>query len=549
MKTIFFYIAIFSFINAWANEIKTLTRVADCTATDTKSWIACKTLLESNSIKTIAVENNILCGVNDNCALTINQNSNIAIFSSNNSTIKRTGRFNRPIIELNAISGAEISNLNLEESINTPVQPTPGAQEINPDCKNINCAPPISINSSSDVVVDHLRITNGKIFNIALFNNSNVIISNSTITNAWWFGVWGQDNLKVLFSKNEFSHNRSNAILIDLNKSQDTQFIGNRFNGNHYASAFHVCGNGNEPCPGGQLDLVNNVKNVLIANNLFENGKMEGEFPEDKNHNWISGIEFETQSGNVENTTITNNTIINNSGSPFYVNAPNPNSQDSFSIDLTVSNNKFCNNRTSNYYASGSPWGMSIKFFNNDLICAPPASGVISANPNPCNIAGSSQTCTSQISWQTSNATSPCLFAKETKQLISCNTKGNIKFPGINAAGIIFELHQKNDINSLLITSLLVKGLAPIPSGKLQASVNPCKINPNTGSCSTAITWQASNAPNACIFLKETKQLFGCGTKGTQSASWINKSGYNFELHLSKDINSLLLDTLKIYGN
>jgi len=91
-------------------------------------------------------------------------------------------------------------------------------------------------------------------------------------------------------------------------------------------------------------------------------------------------------------------------------------------------------------------------------------SGTINASPNPCNISSSApgSTCLSNISWQTANASSACIFlvaGDNSPKLFACDPATTAPAPWILPhLNYTFELRQTNDENSLLLGTVDVTG-------------------------------------------------------------------------------------------
>ena len=76
------------------------------------------------------------------------------------------------------------------------------------------------------------------------------------------------------------------------------------------------------------------------------------------------------------------------------------------------------------------------------------------------------------------------------------------------------------------------------PAGKISASPKPCTIPPGSGNCTSYISWSTSGVRNACVYIRETGQLFGCGLSGfRQKADFIGESGFNFDLRTNRVAN------------
>lgn len=93
-----------------------------------------------------------------------------------------------------------------------------------------------------------------------------------------------------------------------------------------------------------------------------------------------------------------------------------------------------------------------------------------------------------------------------------------------------------------------VKNAVTVPSGSVSASPNPCSIPAGGVSCTAAVSWQAANAPQAGLFVREQGVLVS-GAPGTYSPSYINAAGFNFDVRADQaNANSTLLATVLVKG-
>lgn len=341
-----------------------------CSANDTETWKICSSKITDGSIDTIEVNGQINCS-DSTCSLQVQNKKTVSILGLSNAKFYRSAGFDKPLLAFYQVENVVISNIDFYDIENVAYKAKSGDQEINSLCLSYSdqkCEPIVSIQSTTQVEIRKSKFLNGKIFGIALANNDKVFISDSLVQNSWWFGIWGKNNRLLEFSNNQFLNNRSNAFLMSFEKSEKTLIKDNYFSGNHHATAFHVCGTGSEPCPGGQIDLIEQVNNVEITNNTFVNGRLSLEFPEDKNHNWISAIEFEPHDKNISNVKIHNNTISNNSGSEFYLNLPTGDQNRQLLNGFSFYNNTLCNNTTQGAtFGSTFRWGSQVNSYGNTI--------------------------------------------------------------------------------------------------------------------------------------------------------------------------------------
>lgn len=451
---------------------------SSCTAVDVSGWIECKNKMSNGAIKKIIIEKDINCSKADDCSLSVSDKNDLTITSNNNVKIVRNSGFGRALIQFTNVKNGEISNVNFIEPINNPIQLSKGAQEVNSECKDYNyaCDSLIKIDKSSNVSVKNVKIINGKLFGLSLYDNESILVEDSEISNSWWFGIWGGANKKLIIKKTKFLNNRSNGALLDFKNAVEVKIVDSLFSGNHHATAFHVCEGGGAPCPGGQIDFVNHVQNLTVENNVFENGKMSGEFPEDINHNWVSAIEFEPHAQNIQNVVIKNNIIKNNTGSSFFVNAPSSGKEASFIADIVFADNQVCNNGTKYNFPNGASWGKQVKIFNSRDVCAEDSSGVISANS--CSISSRGDVCSIDVKWEASTD-SVCMWSGDT--LWACEGKSVTKkypYVGINPVNLILRAGKTVD-SPELARMVVVAQLASVKNPFIKSFGAGC----NDGNC------------------------------------------------------------------
>lgn len=341
-----------------------------CSAKDSETWKSCLSKISDGSIDTIEVTGQINCP-DSSCSLQVQNKKTFSILGLSNAKFYRSAGFDKALLSFYQVENVVISNIDFFDIENVAYKAKAGDQEINKLClaySGQKCEPIVSIQSATQVEIRKSKFLNGKIFGITLVNNDKVFMSDSIIQGSWWFGIWGNSNRLLEFSNNQFLNNRSNAFLMSFEKSEKTLIKNNYFSGNHHATAFHTCGTGSDPCPGGQIDLVEQVNNVEIANNTFVNGRLSLEFPEDTNHNWISAIEFEPHDKNISNVKIHNNTISNNSGSEFYLNLPTGDQNRQLLNGFSFYSNTLCNNTTQGTtFGSTFHWGSQINSYGNTV--------------------------------------------------------------------------------------------------------------------------------------------------------------------------------------
>lgn len=455
---VFFALGLFCLV-LFQNATLPTTPAQICTATDLSSWINCKEQIKNKSSYKIIVNGTIHC-TGDICNTAITNKASVTITSDSLGVFVRESGFASPLLSFSRVSEVNISNITIKEPKNIPVQPQPGLAEINSLCEDApksQCGITLSVSGAENVSIKNVSIYNAKRIALGIAYSKNVMVENSYIDDSFHFGSWASKNEKLTIQNSLFTNSRSNAIIADLSKSIETKIIGNRFTNNHRATAFHVCDSSKTaPCPGGQIDLAVESSNVEVAHNIFENAKMSIEFPEDKNHDWISGIEFESK--NISNVLIHDNIIRNHSGSDFFLNMPNITDP---KIQLVFKDNRTCNNRTQGFnYLEEFIWTQEISKINNVTDCSDSKSamGTLSMTSAPCIVKLGQKNCSTQISWNTRNAPNACLFVASSRKLVACSPSyQNLSIDWITNKVVKFELRAERNYFSRKLSEVTVK--------------------------------------------------------------------------------------------
>jgi hypothetical protein len=170
-----------------------------------------------------------------------------------------------------------------------------------------------------------------------------------------------------------------------------------------------------------------------------------------------------------------------------------------------------------------------------------PPTGTIQASP--CTIAQGSNTCTSQISWSSSNAQNPCVLLRETGTLFAWGTSGTSAAPWINSSGYTFDLRNGSTPSAPLLATIRVSGVR----ATIGATPNPCALGQANGVCTTTLSWN-SNAPNACVVLRESSTPVACAAAGSVNLPWITQAGYNLDLRNGSTASAPLLGSVHARG-
>lgn len=87
------------------------------------------------------------------------------------------------------------------------------------------------------------------------------------------------------------------------------------------------------------------------------------------------------------------------------------------------------------------------------------------------------------------------------------------------------------------------------PAGTISADPNPCQIRPGSDRCTSRISWNTTNAPQAQVWVTPasggTPQLFhGLSAGSNVDAPWIVPSGYRFQLFSNASRSTLLSEVI-----
>ncbi|MHB1769624.1 MAG: hypothetical protein ACYCPH_00900 [Minisyncoccota bacterium] len=146
---------------------------------------------------------------------------------------------------------------------------------------------------------------------------------------------------------------------------------------------------------------------------------------------------------------------------------------------------------------SGDGWTGLVT--NASLTVNPAPTGTISASPNPCTITAGSSTCSSSISWSTSNTPSATVTINNGSQTFAGGTSGTQTASWIPNGSVLFTLNDSNGnaLSSVNVTGVCASGstwngsvcAANPPTASLTASPNPVAYNGRS-----TLTWSSTNA-------------------------------------------------------
>jgi parallel beta-helix repeat protein len=172
--------------------------------------------------------------------------------------------------------------------------------------KTYPCQSTISIDQSSNIVLEQVSVLHSKDHAIAVSATKGLTIQDSMIEDAGVFGIWSGSDQSSISSNVSITNNliqdvKSNGIFLSF--TQNTTISGNTLQHNHHVALFDVCGG---LCPGGQIDMLNNSSLQIYSNQI-----LDGQIDLNNATGQTDGIEIANQNTDVM---ITNNEIANNLG-------------------------------------------------------------------------------------------------------------------------------------------------------------------------------------------------------------------------------------------
>jgi hypothetical protein len=380
----------------------------------------------------------------------------------------------------------------------------------------------------------------------------------------------------VKIENNLFAENKIAAVEFYANgyKQFPNRIIGNLFIHNHRDSKYLFCpvaqpekGIAAGHCPGGQL-VIARSKHVYIEENVIRDGKIDAIDPS-KGTTYHSqgllatGIEL---SDSIENITIKNNKIYNNSGAAIFA--------DYVGEKYKVNNvNIFWNMVYGNGLKFGgqgypnlekAPYGFS--FINNigERADIPFKEAFIFADPPVCVPETNNGQCASTIQWYTNDYSNVNVRLPDNPELLlasGINNKTNV--PWISAVGAKFALEEplsKKIIDttyakaeSSVVQSPTSAPATPAPRAKviLKAEPTTCTLNA-TGLCTIRISWDSSAyrseidpvTPLKISVRENPGSVFANSAEGAQDAPWIGINGVTFDVYYKDK----LIDSLFVKG-
>ncbi len=184
-----------------------------------------------------------------------------------------------------------------------------------------------------------------------------------------------------------------------------------------------------------------------------------------------------------------------------------------------------------------------------NIVAAPAvgATATIEANNPGCILSLGASTCTTAVSWTRLNAPNAGIFVANNPTYWT-GTPGtkNFIWTRITATTLYVRL-DKNDASSQILAQI---NIVAAPAAGATASINAnnpgCTLPLGASTCTTAVSWSRSNAPNAGIFIANNP-TYWTGTPGTKNFIWTRISATTLYVRLDKnDASSQILDQISI---
>jgi parallel beta-helix repeat protein len=279
------------------------------------------------------------CSGNGTCLVDLtNVHGPVTFFGAGgvSSGFLRTDSYSYPILNLSGASDVTVANLTFDEG---PDDPACTPYQVNGSYA-YPCQSTISIDHSSNIVLEQVSVLHSKNHAIAFSATQNITIQDSLIEDAGVFGIWSGSDQSSISSNVSIANNliqdvKSNGIFLSF--TQSTTIRGNTLQHNHHVALFNEC---NGLCPGGQIDMQNNSSLQMYSNEI-RNGQIDLNTATAQ----TDGIEIANQNQDV---TITNNAIANNLGAGI---GADPGA---IGTNFRITGNKIYSNGTNLYGLSGT---------------------------------------------------------------------------------------------------------------------------------------------------------------------------------------------------
>jgi Beta-propeller repeat len=191
----------------------------------------------------------------------------------------------------------------------------------------------------------------------------------------------------------------------------------------------------------------------------------------------------------------------------------------------------------------------------------PPVSrGTLKASPNPCEIPAGAATCTTSITWTTSDLVPYAILYVEDigfghpRSGVEAGKARTVELGWIQAPPhrYIFTLFEVSATGQVPITSIEVIGKEAskpaAPSGTISAAPNPCVIPADGTTCSTVVSWNTtSDVSDARVVVTDvgvsgTPVLLAAGKSGSVTYGNVEASPHKYVFTLYGSISNRLVE-------
>jgi hypothetical protein len=413
-----------------------------CIAGNVNEFKSCLNKLSNNQTHVIEITNRIICDRTTNCQFTISNIDRVDIYGTpgSNAGFLRKEKFTNPILEIVASSNVTLSNLTFDDDLASTgcvwtswTEPT-------------NCKAQIRVNTSENIQLKQLKLTNSKSQAVEVFGKSkNISFKNSFVANTYEQGfiVRPFDVDTVVIEGNTFEKTGGSAT---PTSGKNITIKNNSFSYSQWKTPWKV--------GGGQIHISGADGVNIIGNNIFDGVALNNVLMES-----ISGIEFGRDSSNI---IVSENNITNNTAAGIN------NDKDVTLNNVVIKNNNFSTNGAnwlinkswdvpSNW--NGAWWDISKglahwKFVNNCTkgVCSPlPAQGSLSVSP--CYIKTGQTTCSAFLSWMSNF--SQDVKVKRGNNELATTKKGNRILSNISTSPETITLFNGNKV----LESLQISGI------------------------------------------------------------------------------------------
>lgn len=253
---------------------------APCTADSAQAWIKCVALYNQGQAPLIAVTLLIDCD-GDSCAATFNtQPSPVLIYAAApGAGFAISGDYKNSIISAQSATNITIRGLLFEHNC-----------WITTYNNSAGCSPTIGLYNCQSILIEGCAFESPNPWAISVWHTSFSVIANCTFRNGSMYEVWFDDepdpapNPVIGNVVEGCTFEDSWVEALHYHGRSTAEFPGiirnNYFRHNQFNPIFYTCGpNGNQLCGGGQFSLNVPCTNVVVENNVFTGGSIQGHGP------------------------------------------------------------------------------------------------------------------------------------------------------------------------------------------------------------------------------------------------------------------------------